>query len=107
MGWREGLRILRCKFQASALVFIHLSSLVSPHPTASHHLTPLTRTTIMAITVTPLAGSGRVTSDDSKAGEPFCYLLEIDGARILLDCGSRDWEANADSHFSYERKLKE
>lgn len=61
----------------------------------------------MAITVTPLAGSGRATSGEMKTSEPLCYLMEMDGARILLDCGSRDWEANANPEFGYERALKE
>ncbi|TIB07369.1 hypothetical protein E3P77_03933 [Wallemia ichthyophaga] len=61
----------------------------------------------MAITVTPLAGSGRATSGEMKTSEPLCYLMEMDGARILLDCGSRDWEANANPEFGYERALKD
>ncbi|TIB87899.1 hypothetical protein E3Q19_03469 [Wallemia mellicola] len=61
----------------------------------------------MAITVTPLAGSGRVNTEERNTGEPFCYLLEIEDARILLDCGSRDWEANDESAFYYEKKLRE
>lgn len=37
------------------------------------------------ITFTPLSGAanGRTT--------PLCYLLQVDDVRILLDCGSPDW----------------
>ncbi|KAE9410142.1 cleavage and polyadenylation specificity factor subunit [Gymnopus androsaceus JB14] len=39
------------------------------------------------ITFTPLSGSAR----DSTT-TPLCYLLQVDDVRILLDCGSPDWE---------------
>jgi Cft2 family RNA processing exonuclease len=34
----------------------------------------------MPTTLRPLLGSG-------QSGEPLCYLLQVDEARILLDCG--------------------
>ena len=37
------------------------------------------------ILLTPL---GRKNSSINAANDPFCYLLEIDQAKILLDCGA-------------------
>ncbi|KAJ4478320.1 beta-lactamase-like protein [Lentinula aciculospora] len=39
------------------------------------------------ITFTPLSGAAR-----SSQTSPLCYLLQVDDVRILLDCGSPDWE---------------
>ncbi|KAJ3739569.1 beta-lactamase-like protein [Lentinula detonsa] len=39
------------------------------------------------ITFTPLSGAAR-----SSQTTPLCYLLQVDDVRILLDCGSPDWE---------------
>ncbi|KAF5390545.1 hypothetical protein D9757_002618 [Collybiopsis confluens] len=39
------------------------------------------------ITFTPLSGAAR----SSQTG-PLCYLLQVDDVKILLDCGSPDWE---------------
>lgn len=62
----------------------------------------------MAITLTPLSGSGSVKEGDiNDKSEPFCYLLEVDDARILLDCGSRDWESDSSHSFKYESTLKD
>ena len=38
------------------------------------------------ITFTPLAGGAQ-----SFQTTPLCYLLQVDDVRILLDCGSPDW----------------
>jgi len=38
------------------------------------------------ITFTPLAGGAQ-----SSQTTPLCYLLQVDDVRILLDCGSPDW----------------
>jgi cleavage and polyadenylation specificity factor subunit 2 len=38
------------------------------------------------ITLTPLAGGAK-----SSQTTPLCYLLQVDDVRILLDCGSPDW----------------
>ncbi|KAF9076851.1 beta-lactamase-like protein [Rhodocollybia butyracea] len=38
------------------------------------------------ITFTPLSGAAR------SLQTPLCYLLQVDDVRILLDCGSPDWE---------------
>lgn len=38
------------------------------------------------ITFTPLAGGAQ-----SPQTTPLCYLLQVDDVRILLDCGSPDW----------------
>lgn len=39
------------------------------------------------ITFTPLSGAAR-----NPQTSPLCYLLQVDDVRILLDCGSPDWE---------------
>ncbi|KAJ3518061.1 hypothetical protein NLJ89_g102 [Agrocybe chaxingu] len=38
------------------------------------------------ITFTPLSGAARASKTT-----PLCYLLQIDDVRILIDCGSPDW----------------
>lgn len=38
------------------------------------------------ITFTPLAGGAQASQTT-----PLCYLLQVDDVRILLDCGSPDW----------------
>jgi len=38
------------------------------------------------ITFTPLSGDAHVSD-----GSPVAYLLQIDDVKILLDCGSPDW----------------
>ncbi|KAL0067619.1 hypothetical protein AAF712_005334 [Marasmius tenuissimus] len=38
------------------------------------------------ITFTPLSGAAR-----NSRTTPLCYLLQVDDVRILLDCGSPDW----------------
>jgi cleavage and polyadenylation specificity factor subunit 2 len=38
------------------------------------------------ITFTPLSGAAR-----SSRSAPLAYLLQVDDVRILLDCGSPDW----------------
>lgn len=38
------------------------------------------------ITFTPLSGAAR-----SSRTVPLAYLLQVDDIRILLDCGSPDW----------------
>lgn len=44
------------------------------------------------IKFTPLLGSrsGGSGSCDGSGGGPLCYLLEIDEAKLLLDCGWSD-----------------
>ena len=39
------------------------------------------------IIFTPLSGSAL----SSSTPRPFCYLLQIDDVRVLLDCGAPDW----------------
>ncbi|THV08366.1 hypothetical protein K435DRAFT_8951 [Dendrothele bispora CBS 962.96] len=39
------------------------------------------------ITFTPLSGAA-----NSSKTTPLCYLLQVDDVRILLDCGSPDWD---------------
>ncbi|KZO94852.1 hypothetical protein CALVIDRAFT_483583 [Calocera viscosa TUFC12733] len=43
------------------------------------------------IVFTPLCGSAQSTSIPSA----FCYLLQIDDIRVLLDCGAPDWRLGA------------
>jgi hypothetical protein len=64
-GWKREYFVL-CLFSAS-----------SPRPC------PLARP---MITFTPLAGSAHSTRH-----APLAYLLQVDDANILLDCGSPDW----------------
>ena len=40
----------------------------------------------LMITFTPLSGAAQ-----SSRTTPLCYLLQVDDVRILLDCGSPDW----------------
>lgn len=42
------------------------------------------------ITFTPLSGAAR-----SSRSIPLAYLLQVDDVRILLDCGSPDWNPEA------------
>lgn len=44
------------------------------------------------ITFTPLSGAAR-----SSRTIPLAYLLQVDDVRILLDCGSPDWNPEASS----------
>lgn len=44
------------------------------------------------ITFTPLSGGAK-----SRQTTPLCYLLQVDDIRILLDCGSPDWNRETDS----------
>ncbi|KAG7096747.1 hypothetical protein E1B28_004159 [Marasmius oreades] len=44
------------------------------------------------ITFTPLSGAAR-----KSRTTPLCYLLQIDDVRILLDCGSPDWNPETQS----------
>ncbi|KAF9268160.1 hypothetical protein L218DRAFT_918519 [Marasmius fiardii PR-910] len=44
------------------------------------------------ITFTPLSGAAR-----NSRTTPLCYLLQIDDVRILLDCGSPDWNPESKS----------
>ncbi|KIL70193.1 hypothetical protein M378DRAFT_96579 [Amanita muscaria Koide BX008] len=39
------------------------------------------------ITFTPLSGAA-----NSSRTTPLCYILQVDDVRILLDCGSPDWD---------------
>ncbi|KAL7423212.1 hypothetical protein Q5752_002512 [Cryptotrichosporon argae] len=56
------------------------------------------------ITLTPLSASAA----SSSSSEPVCYFLELDGARILLDLGQRDYRASAArGDWSYEEKVRE
>ncbi|KAG8825638.1 hypothetical protein FRC17_008585 [Serendipita sp. 399] len=50
------------------------------------------------VSFTPLAGGAR-----SDFNLPLAYLLDIDGAKILLDCGSPDWHAEDDIKNEKER----
>jgi cleavage and polyadenylation specificity factor subunit 2 len=44
------------------------------------------------ITFTPLSGAAR-----SSRSAPLAYLLQVDDVRILLDCGSPDWNPEGSS----------
>ena len=56
------------------------------------------------ITFTPLSAS----AGSSSSSEPVCYLLEVDGARILLDLGQRDFRASSEfGNWEYEEKVRE
>ena len=50
------------------------------------HVTSTSGTCHSMITFTPLAGGAQ-----SSQTTPLCYLLQVDDVRILLDCGSPDW----------------
>ncbi|GJJ07412.1 hypothetical protein Clacol_001614 [Clathrus columnatus] len=47
------------------------------------------------ITFTPLSGGAKSTHTT-----PLCYLLQVDDVRILLDCGSPDWNRETDDEDS-------
>lgn len=51
------------------------------------------------VSFTPLAGGAH-----SASTIPLAYLLDIDGAKILLDCGSPDWHLDDDLKVGEEQK---
>ncbi|KAF5358936.1 hypothetical protein D9758_004760 [Tetrapyrgos nigripes] len=56
------------------------------------------------ITFTPLSGAA-----SSSKTIPLCYLLQVDDVRILLDCGSPDWQPEPSpeaEQYSWEEYCK-
>ncbi|KIJ56611.1 hypothetical protein M422DRAFT_22765 [Sphaerobolus stellatus SS14] len=54
------------------------------------------------ITFTPLAGGAQ-----SSQITPLCYLLQVDDVRILLDCGSPDWNPESFTKKSDDEAAEE